>query len=264
MTKAEIIRALQAAGLQPLKSLGQNFLIEESLCRAIAAEITSPPDDHWVEIGPGLGALTRVLLENGAGLTAIEIDQGLHRWLSEHFAGHPNLWLIKGDAVSELPKLQHISVAVGNLPYNISTPLLVEILKRPQLPREIVFTLQKETGLRFCASPASKDYGAVSVLLQSCYRVECLRNLGGDVFHPRPNVDSVVFRASLLEHVPEASLRPAFYSMLRRAFSQRRKKLRNTLGIDSDLRPEHLSVDAWLDVYAQTTKKDSPAGTGED
>lgn len=248
MTQTEIIKALKEAGLRPLKSLGQNFLVEKDLCRWIARQIGSPPDGHWVEIGPGLGALTRELLESGAGLTAIELDQGLARWLKNHLNEAPRFQLIEGDAVKCLGEIEIISVLAGNLPYNASTPIVVETLLRPQLPAELLFTLQKETGERFCAQHSSKAYGAITVFLQSCYEVECLRGLPRDVFYPQPNVDSVVFRATRKTGVLPAEERKDFYGLLRKGFAQRRKKLRNTIGLDDDRRPEHLGVEEWLQV----------------
>jgi len=251
MTQTEIIKALKEAGLRPLKSLGQNFLVEKDLCKWIARQIESSPDEHWVEIGPGLGALTRELLQLGAGLTAIELDQGLARWLKNHLHENDRFQLIEGDAVKCLADIPEISVLAGNLPYNASTPIVVETLLRPQLPAELLFTLQKETGERFCAGHSSKAYGAITVFLQSCYEVECLRSLPRDVFYPQPNVDSVVFRATRKTVVLPAEERKSFYQFLRRAFAQRRKKLRNTIDIDDDRRPEHLSVDEWVAIFRQ-------------
>jgi 16S rRNA (adenine1518-N6/adenine1519-N6)-dimethyltransferase len=251
MTRTEVIKALKKAGLRPLKSLGQNFLIEQGLCQYIAKQIQSPPDDHWLEIGPGLGALTSELLASGAHLTAIEMDHGLANWLRENYQSHENLNLIEADAVKEVAKIPHISVATGNLPYYASTPILVELLKRDQLPDEMVFTLQKETGERFCAKHSTKSYGAITVLLQSCYQVECRRVITGEVFYPQPNIDSIVFYAKKKDSVLPAEQRAPFYQLLRKAFAQRRKKLRNTIQFDSDDRPEHLSVKEWQILFHQ-------------
>ncbi len=251
MTRTEVVKALKTAGLSPLKSLGQNFLIEPGLCQYIANQITCPPDDHWLEIGPGLGALTVELLKTGAHLTAIELDHGLAKWLRTHYADSENFTLIEADAVKEISSVNHISVATGNLPYYASTPILVELLKRDQLPDEMVFTLQKETGVRYCAKHGNKSYGAITVLLQSCYQVECRRVIVGDVFYPQPNIDSIVFYAKKRDTVLPAEQRGPFYQLLRKAFAQRRKKLRNTIQFDSDDRPEHLTVKQWLHLFQQ-------------
>ncbi|MEM6821841.1 MAG: 16S rRNA (adenine(1518)-N(6)/adenine(1519)-N(6))-dimethyltransferase RsmA [Verrucomicrobiota bacterium] len=250
MKQTDVKKLLKSLGFRPLKSLGQNFLIEDGLCDYIANQITTAPDDFWLEIGPGLGALTRKLLSrNGVKLTAIELDHGLCKYLRSEFAENEVFELIEGDAVKEIATIDQISVVAGNLPYNISTPLLVEILNRQQLPEEIVFTLQKETGERFCARSKTKAYGAITVLLQSCYHVECRRSLNHEVFYPQPNVDSVVFYGKKKGDALAPDLRIPFYKLLRAAFAQRRKKLRNTIGLDSDLRPEHLSVNEWKQAF---------------
>lgn len=249
MTRTEVIQALQQAGLRPLKSLGQNFLIEPGLCAYIVRQITAAPDEHWLEIGPGLGALTRELLKTGAHVTAIELDGGLARWLRDHLGTQKKWTLIEADAVRHLAQIETVSVATGNLPYYASTPILVELLQRDPLPQEMVFTLQLETGERFCASYSTKAYGAITVLLQSCYHVECRRVIAGDVFYPQPRVDSVVFYARRKESVLPMEQRGPFYRLLRQAFAQRRKKLRNTIGFDSDQRPEHLTVQQWIQVF---------------
>lgn len=253
MTRTEVIKALKVAGLRPLKSLGQNFLVEQGLCQYIANQISSQPDEYWLEIGPGLGALTRELLATGAHVTAIELDHGLTEWLQDHFKSESRFALIEGDAVKQISDIERISVASGNLPYYASTPILVELLKREQLPNEMVFTLQKETGERFCAKHSTKAYGAITVLLQSCYYVECRRVITGDVFYPQPNIDSIVFYAKIKESVLPAEKRPPFYQMLRKAFAQRRKKLRNTIQVDSDERPEHLTVKQWQQLFLRQT-----------
>jgi len=249
MTRTEVVKALEQAGLRPLKSLGQNFLIEEGLCGYIAKQISIAPDPHWLEIGPGLGALTRELLKTGAQVTAIELDHGLAEWLAQHFKAQENFHLIEADAVKHISQVETISVACGNLPYYASTPILVELLKRNQLPDEMVFTLQKETGERFCAKYSTKAFGAITVLLQSCYFVECRRVIAGDVFYPQPNIDSIVFYAKRKPDVLPAEQRGPFYQLLRQAFAQRRKKLRNTIGFDSDKRPEHLTVKQWVNLF---------------
>jgi len=250
MTRAQIRQTLNHAGFRPLKSLGQNFLCDANLARFIADALQAEPGSRVIEIGPGLGALTRPLLDLGADLTAIELDKGLGDYLEKDLGHHPRITLVRGDAVQCLYAHLPVDYLTGNLPYNISTPLLAELLQQEHLPGTLVFTLQWETGQRFAALPDTRDYGAVSVLLQSCYKVENLRKIGPGVFFPEPNVDSVVFRARRHEACPlTPEERRAFYRTLRKAFSQRRKKLRNTIGIDSDQRPEHLPVEEWIRVF---------------
>lgn len=250
MTLSEIKKQLAARGLHPLKQFGQNFLFDPNLCRWITAQLRTPPPGPVLEIGPGLGALTGHLLDAGYTLTALEVDRGLAAFLREHFAGHPHFSLIEGDALTTLPAYPPVPAVIGNLPYNISTPLTAALLMRRHLPTECVFTLQKETAHRFAAAPSTADYGAITVLLQAYYHTEILKTLPGRVFYPEPDVHSAVLRLTLRD-IPALPLedRAAFHNLLRRAFSQRRKKLRNTTGIDSDLRPQDLSVDAWITLF---------------
>jgi 16S rRNA (adenine1518-N6/adenine1519-N6)-dimethyltransferase len=257
MSPSAIRATLARLGLRPLKSLGQNFLTDPNLCRVIAEALPAPEGSPVLEVGPGLGALTRALLTRGFPVTAFEIDRGLANHLRQLFRDEPRFTLVEGDALRTLPAQPACEYLTGNLPYNISTPLVMETLLRPHPPRAMVFTLQKETARRFAAPHDTADYGAVTVLLQALYETEVLRNLPPDVFLPRPNVDSALFRATLRA---EPLLAPAegkpFYQWLRRAFSQRRKKLRNTLGVPDDRRPEHLSVPEWITLFRSSRTGD--------
>ncbi|NJK91878.1 MAG: hypothetical protein HC904_08660 [Blastochloris sp.] len=150
MTLTEIKAALQLHGLRPLKSLGQNFLFDQNLCRQIVGALAPTPGSRVVEIGPGLGALTSLLLDLDLHLTALELDRGLSTYLRQQFLHFPNFQLIEGDAVQTLPGLPHCDALIGNLPYNASTPLIAALLERPFLPSRCVFTLQKK---RATASP---------------------------------------------------------------------------------------------------------------
>lgn len=253
MNREHVRRILDREGFRPLKSLGQNFLCDANLARFIAGSLQAPAGATVIEVGPGLGSLTRPLLDLGLEVTAIELDKGLADHLEKELGNHNHFTLIRGDAVDCLHDLLPVDYLTGNLPYNISTPLIAELLQQEHLPRTIVFTLQWETGQRLAARPETRDYGAVTVLLQSCYEVENLRKIGPGVFHPEPNIDSVVFRARRIESPPLThEERKKFYQVLRKAFSQRRKKLRNTIGIDSDLRPEHLTVEEWIRALGES------------
>lgn len=250
MTLTEIKKVLAARGLNPLKHFGQNFLFDQNLCRWILAQLRTPVPGPILEIGPGLGALTGFLLEDGYTLTALEIDRGISEFLREKFARARNFTLVEGDALETLPAQGPFPVILGNLPYNISTPLVATLLMRDHLPQECLFTLQKEVGHRFAAAPDTHDYGAISILIQAFYQVEILKTLPGNVFYPEPDVQSVVVRFTLHE-IPDLPKedRADFHHLLRQAFTQRRKKLRNTTGIESDLRPQELSVEQWIALY---------------
>lgn len=254
MTLSEIKKTLSRLGLNPLKQFGQNFLFDQNLCQWIVAQLQTPLPGPVLEIGPGLGALTGELLHSGYSVTALEVDRGLSDYLRHKYLHSPVFTLVEGDALETLPAQPPFPAIIGNLPYNISTPLLITILQRDHLPNECVFTLQKETAHRFAAAPNTADYGAVSIFLQTYYHTQILKTLPGHIFYPEPEVHSCVIRLTLREFPDLAKPhRPAFYTMLRRAFTQRRKKLRNTLQIDSDRRPQELTVAEWIDLYKKNS-----------
>lgn len=255
MTLTEIRAALESRGLRPLKQLGQNFLHDRNLAAWLAGRCVEglPPDAQVVEIGPGLGSLTARLLEKDVRLVAIEKDRGLATFLREKFAdeiARGRFELREGDALELLPALGFAPAAVcGNLPYNISTPLLMECLRLPPAP--LFFVMQKEVGQRLASPPGGKIYGALSVLVQTAYRVELERTLPGSVFHPPPEVESAAIRLTPLPKPPVAPQdRADFMAFVQRGFSQRRKKLSNLLPTTDSRRAEHLSPAEWVGLWA--------------
>lgn len=259
MTRTEIRAALESRGLQPLKQLGQNFLHDGNLCAWLAESVLEGQAQlgegaEVLELGPGLGALTRPLLERGVRVTAIEIDRGLSQFLQDTLAANPNFDLIHTDALEELPKLESLPpIVAGNLPYNISTPLLMELLDHPTPPQRMQFLLQLEVGDRFGSPPNTKAYGALSVILQAEYKVEVLRRLPPQVFYPEPDVTSAVVRFTRLdEPVISVEERTKFRRFVKQGFSQRRKKLSNVLPVQDERRAGALSVADWAKLYRST------------
>ena len=262
MTLTEIRAALDSRGLRPLKQLGQNFLHDQNLAKWLADHAVAGIDDGAlvVEIGPGLGALTSVLLGKNLRLIALEKDRGLCVFLREHFGAEiarGSLDLCEGDALEMLPRLGVTpAVICGNLPYYISTPLLMECLRLPGIPARLFFLVQKEVGQRLASQPGNKTYGALSVLVQSGYEISIVRTLPGSVFYPPPEVESVavqlVPRAEPLVFPAE---RERFAAVVQRGFSQRRKKLSNLLPTDDGRRAEHLSPTEWVELWRQIEKK---------
>jgi 16S rRNA (adenine1518-N6/adenine1519-N6)-dimethyltransferase len=262
MTPTEIRAALAQRGLRPLKQLGQNFLHDRNLAAWLAAQAFAgvAPGGRVVEIGPGLGALTACLLERGARLVALEKDRGLAVFLRERFAAEMadgRLELREGDALDFLPALEFAPSAVcGNLPYYISTPLLMECLKMPGVAAPLFFVMQKEVGQRLAAAPGGKVYGALSVLVQTAYRVELARTLPGSVFYPPPEVDSVAIRLTpLARPLVAAEDRAGFAATVQRGFSQRRKKLSNLLPTTDGRRAEELSPAEWIELWRSVAVK---------
>lgn len=256
MTLTEIRAALESRGLRPLKQLGQNFLHDQNLASWLAERAVegTGPGAVVVEIGPGLGSLTEFLLKKNLRLIALEKDRGLCVFLREHFReeiAQGRLDLREGDALELLPRLGvNPAVICGNLPYYISTPLLMECLRLPDSGVRLFFLVQKEVGQRLASLPGSKTYGALSVLVQTTCIVTLARTLPGSVFYPPPEIESVavqlVPRPQPLIAIEE---REAFVEIVQRGFSQRRKKLSNLLPTSDGRRAEQLTPAEWVDLW---------------
>ncbi len=258
MTITEIRSVLAARGLRPLRQLGQNFLHDRNLAAWLAEQALAgaPEGAEVVEIGPGLGALTSQLLERGARVIALEKDRGLTEFLRERFAAEiadGRLDLRHGDALELLPGLAP-SLVCGNLPYYISTPLLMECLRLDAA--RLFFVVQKEVGQRLASGPGGKVYGALSVLVQVACMVHLVRTLPGSVFFPPPEVASVAVRLQRREQ-PLVALedRAAFAAFVQRGFSQRRKKLSNLLPVEDARRAEHLSPGEWVALWRGSSSR---------
>jgi 16S rRNA (adenine1518-N6/adenine1519-N6)-dimethyltransferase len=232
---------LPSSSHPPRKRFGQHFLHERRVLEKIVDALAPSPQDFLVEIGPGEGALTRHL-SGKAHLEVVEIDRDLAAGLASEF---PDLAVHCGDAL-ELDFGQFPAGArlVGNLPYNVSTPLLFHLARFASRVRDMHFMLQLEVVERMVAAPSTAAYGRLSVSLQSRFRMQKLFKVAAGAFRPPPKVESAFVRM-----VPLDWPLPINEDLLRRAFSARRKTLRNALpevdfdaaGIDSGLRPENLS-----------------------
>lgn len=255
---------------QPRKRFGQNFLHDERTIHAIVASIAPRADEHLAEIGPGRGALTRWLLRECKRLDAVELDRDLVEYLKGAFAGEQKLHIHSADALrfdfaalADGGKLR----VVGNLPYNISTPLLFRLFEQSEAIEDMHFMLQKEVVDRLCAPPGDKDYGRLSVMARYWCDVAPLMDVYPESFYPRPKVISTVAR--LLPHaVKPVSVAPErLRSITTAAFSQRRKTLRNALsglldaqrieaaGIDPGARAETLSLEDFARLGALLEEK---------
>lgn len=247
------------------KRFGQHFLTDAAVIEAIVAAISPEPGDAMVEIGPGLAALTQPLVERLGRLTVIELD----RDLAQRLRGHGQLDVVESDvlkvdftALSGQLAAAKIRV-VGNLPYNISTPILFHLLDHVDVVKDQHFMLQKEVIDRMVARPATSDYGRLSVMLQWRYAMENMLFVPPESFDPPPRVDSAIVRMVPLAQPP--ALDVAHYgTLVQTAFSQRRKILRNTLGrwleekgyagdFDLQRRAEEVPVAEYVSL-AQTTQ----------
>ncbi|MEM9443991.1 MAG: 16S rRNA (adenine(1518)-N(6)/adenine(1519)-N(6))-dimethyltransferase RsmA [Verrucomicrobiota bacterium] len=248
MTLAQIKKFLEKKNLCPLKHLGQNFLIDENICLQIVSYLKTPIKEAVYEIGPGLGVLTEHLINQGRKITAFELDMGYCRHLANLFS-RDQLTVVHGDVMNTLVEHPAPQGLIGNLPYNITTPLLLEIGKFSDLPKELVITIQKEVGDRLLACQNTKDYGATTVFLQHLFRITIKRTLTPDVFYPQPKVQSAILRLERKEPYPSQEQRSKFHHFVKIGFSQRRKKLRNTLNIPLDERPQHIDVKDWWQLF---------------
>ena len=220
---------------QPRKRFGQSFLVDPQYVARIVAAVAPKPGDNLVEIGPGQAALTRPLVTAAGHLTAIEIDRDLAARLAAEFAPE-SLTLHVGDALEfDFGTLGASLRVVGNLPYNISSPLLFHIAQYESRIVDVHVMLQREVVARMTAAPATKDYGRLTVMLQTSFRVTRLFTVPAGAFRPVPKVESAVARL-----VPLGAARPRiadaalFARIVAAAFGQRRKTLRNALAAICD------------------------------
>src|SRR6266436_7190282 len=232
MKLSEIRATLKDIGVWPSRALGQNFLHDQNLARWIVDQAQITPQDYVVEIGPGLGALTRFILEKGAHVLAIEKDARLADFLRAHIR-HERFEILNMDALKfdSRSLFAHRTVKLlGNLPYNISSALLLKFLEQPNPISLWLLMLQKEMAARLSASPSTHDYGALTLRVQLHHHVKYLRTVSATVFFPQPEVGSAVVR--ILPRDPlELPARDdeLLVRLIRAGFSQRRKQLRKLL-----------------------------------
>ncbi|MDH7499894.1 MAG: 16S rRNA (adenine(1518)-N(6)/adenine(1519)-N(6))-dimethyltransferase RsmA [candidate division NC10 bacterium] len=233
----ETQKILKQHGFRPKKRLGQNFLVDEHVLEAVVEAAEIKGQETVIEIGPGLGLLTRQLCRAAGWVLAIELDPSLFSILKRQLAGFPNLSLVQSDVLafdleSWLSQGGHQGKAkvVANLPYYLSTPLLFQLLAYRHLFSLWVLMVQKEVAERIGARPGSKDYGSLSIALQLYGEVEPVLSVSKEAFYPRPQVDSAVLKIRMREE-PRAKIEDEtlFRELVRSAFSQRRKMLRNAL-----------------------------------
>ena len=260
-SRQDISRLLAEHGLSPRRAFGQNFVADANTVHRIARLANIGPDDLVIEIGAGLGSLTLALAETGAAVTAIEIDHGIAPVLRRVVANRSNVSVVEGDARTidwkELIPPGRRAVVVANLPYNVATPLIADLLDTvPQIHRFVVM-VQKEVALRLAASPGTPDYGAVSVKVAYWATARLLGDVPSTVFVPQPKVTSSIIEITRRDS-PAVDIDPReLFTLVRTAFGQRRKMLRRSLanvvdtadferaGISPTARPEELDVVTW-------------------
>jgi len=224
---------LKAFHLRTSKKLGQNFLIDESVVRGIAEAAELSDGDRVLEIGPGIGTLTQGMAETGADITAVELDKKLPEVLAQTLKGYENVRIVQGDILKvDIPELmgEQPFKVVANLPYYITTPILMALLERKLPITRIVTMVQKEVAERMIAKPGSKTYGALSVAVQYYTEPEIVLEVSPRSFVPEPEVDSVVISCPVRK-TPAVEVRDEalFFRVVRGSFGQRRKTLSNAL-----------------------------------
>lgn len=250
-------------GHQAKKRFGQNFLHDEAVISDIVDAINPEPGENLVEIGPGLGALTEPVIERAKKLTVVELDRDLAERLRHHPFLAPHLTIYETDALNfdfaQLATDEKPLRIFGNLPYNISTPLIFHLLTFKDKVQDMQFMLQKEVVQRMAAEPHCKAYGRLSIMTQYQCQVIPVMEIGPEAFKPAPKVDSAIVRL-----VPHSDIKnpvkdiTALNTVCLAAFNQRRKTIRNgfknlisvaqleALNIDANLRPENLTLDDYI------------------
>lgn len=262
LTRGELTALLDAHGLSPSRALGQNFVAEPGVVRRIARVAGVGPGDHVVEIGAGLGSLTLALAETGAAVTAVEIDRHVLPALRAVLADRaPEVRLLEGDAMT-LFWAEALDAGVewdlvANLPYNVATPLVLDVLDRVPAVRRLLVLVQREAGERLAAGVGDPAYGIPSVKVAYHATAELAGHVGPGAFVPRPRVDSVLVRIVRRETPAVGADPERLFALVRAGFGQRRKMLRRSLaglvgeaqfaaaGVESTSRPEELDVEAW-------------------
>ena len=248
--------------MRPRKRFGQHFLHDPGVLKRIVEAIDPAPGDAIVEIGPGEGALTRQLLERVGRITAIEIDRDLAARLGREFSPE-KLVLVNADVLafdfSGLPAGLRV---VGNLPYNISTPILFHLAHYAAGVRDMHFMLQREVVQRMVAQHSTPEFGRLSVMLQTRFSMRKLFDVAPGAFRPPPKVESAIVR---LVPLSDVSIPENFADIVRRAFSARRKTLRHALGLspgdfdelalDPKLRPENLTPSDYLRIATRVSAR---------
>jgi len=275
---SDVRTALAELNLHPSKSLGQNFLVDSNLARSIVEQLELSQEDHLVEIGPGLGALTEYAAGGVRSLTLIEKDERLTGWLERRYMGDDRVTVLHRDALEYdvrevFPRMP--AKLLGNLPYYVTSAILFRYGDDPSPFSRMVLTIQREFAARLAAGPRTKDYGALTLLVQRRWEVKYLRTIPASVFMPRPNVESaaILLTPRAAGALPDCDAR-RFTALVKQGFSQRRKQLgkmlgsavpdwpdaARALGVSEKARAEELSLAQWVELAnwlpKETEKKD--------
>lgn len=231
LANASRVRALLARHrIRLKKSLGQHFLVDENVLRKIAVAAQGDRDDIVVEIGAGIGTLTQVLAQRAQFVIAVEIDARLGPLLHENLQGYPNVRIVQGDFLEfDLSAVAPKINVVGNLPYNITAPILEKLVEAHRILRRATLLVQVEVAEKLCAAPGARDASAVTILVQSFADVQKLFCVSRHVFYPKPEVSSALVRLEFRQKPRFTAPEELFFKVVRAAFNLRRKTLRRAL-----------------------------------
>lgn len=256
------------------KSLGQHFLHDEQMCRKITEQMGHRPGMNLLEVGPGGGALTKYLLKwDDVSYKAIEIDEEKALFLDRAYPAIKGKIILQDILKADMPFTSNFSI-IGNFPYNISSPILFKVLEWEQQVNEVIGMFQKEVAQRVASGPGSKSYGILSVLMQAFFKVEYLFDVHENCFTPPPKVKSGVLRFMNTHNPYKIEDKRRFIILVKAAFNQRRKTLRNALkstvptaaltGPFMDKRAEQLSVADFVSLYTVLRDTDHNRSTNLD
>jgi 16S rRNA (adenine1518-N6/adenine1519-N6)-dimethyltransferase len=261
LTRTDVVELLERHGLEPSRALGQNFVVDGNTVARIARLAGVGPGDHVVEVGAGLGSLTLALLDTGASVTAVEVDKRLLPVLRE-VVEPGGATVVEADATTAawdrvLGGEPGPWTLVANLPYNVGTSIVLDVLDRAPQVNELLVMVQKEVGERLAAGPGTKAYGIPSLRVAYWADAEVVGAVPRTVFHPRPKVDSALVRIRRLPEPAVGGDPELLFKLVRAGFGQRRKMLRRSLvelatpeafvaaGVDPEARAEELDLPAW-------------------
>ena len=251
------------------KKFGQNFIIDENTINSIIDKADIDNDTLVIEIGPGAGSLTDHLAEKAKNVLCYEIDESLKDILEGNLVKHSNIEIkyedfLKSNVNEDVKKYEYNKLyVVANLPYYITTPLIISIIENKLNVDKIVVMVQKEVGDRFKAKPGTKDYNSLSIFLNYYFDVKKIMDVSRNVFMPKPNVDSIVVEFSKKQNKLELKNEELFFTLIRDSFVQKRKTLRNNLkaydlhnieetlkkyNMDLNIRAEQISIDIFVDI----------------
>lgn len=249
------------------KKFGQNFIVDENIINGIINKSEIDKDTLVIEIGPGAGSLTYKLAESAKNVLCYEIDTTLKEILDSNLSNRDNVEIIysdflKVDVLSDIKKYDYKKIyVVANLPYYITTPIIIKIIEDQVPVDKICVMVQKEVGDRFKAQPGSRDYGSLSVYINYYFEVKKILDVSRNVFMPKPNVDSIVVEFKRKTNIEKVNNEKVFFKLIRDSFSQKRKTIKNNLkgydlvkiedvlkkfGYDLSVRAESLSVDVFI------------------